>query len=74
MKLGKRHDASSKWPRVQACISFLLSEHVKWFLVRLMGAYSFDLRKRIIDAVEPGEHTKCEITEKFNVLESFMHI
>ena len=30
-----------------------------------MGAYSLDLRKRIVDAVERGEHTKREIAEMF---------
>ena len=38
-----------------------------------MGAYSLDLRKRIINAVERGEHTKREIAEMFNVHESFIY-
>lgn len=38
-----------------------------------MAAYSSDLRKRIIDAVERGEQTKREIAELFNVHESFIY-
>ena len=51
-----------------------LNEKAKWFLIRFMGSYSLDLRKRIIDAVERGEHTKSEIAEMFNVHESFIYI
>jgi transposase len=38
-----------------------------------LGAYSLDLRKRIVDAVERGEHTKREIAEMFNVHEFFIY-
>lgn len=38
-----------------------------------MGAYSLDLRQRIIDAVERGDQAKREIAELFNVHESFIY-
>ena|SRR5215813_13227592 len=37
-----------------------------------MAAYSFDLRKRIIDAVARGDRANREIAELFNVHESFL--
>jgi putative transposase len=36
-------------------------------------AYSFDLRKRIVDAVERGDQTKREIAGLFDVNESFIY-
>jgi transposase len=36
-------------------------------------AYSFDLRKRIVDAVERGDGTKREIARLFGVNESFIY-
>jgi putative transposase len=36
-------------------------------------AYSFDLRKRIVDAVERGDQTKREIARLFGVNESFIY-
>jgi transposase len=36
-------------------------------------AYSFDLRKRIVDAVERGDQTKREIAGLFGVNESFIY-
>ena len=38
-----------------------------------MGAYSINPHKRIVNAVERGEHTKREIAEMFNVHESFIY-
>lgn len=38
-----------------------------------MAAYSLDLRKRIIDAVERGDQAKRKIAELFNVHESFIY-
>jgi transposase len=38
-----------------------------------MAAYSFDLRKRIIDAVEKGDKSKREVAEIFGVHESFIY-
>jgi transposase len=38
-----------------------------------MDDYSLDLRKRIVDAVECGEHTKRKIAEMFNVHEAFIY-
>ena len=39
----------------------------------LMAAYSLDLRKRIVDAVERGIATKREIARMFGVHETFVH-
>src|SRR5215475_4819793 len=39
----------------------------------LMAAYSLDLRKRIVDAVERGTATKREIARMFGVHETFVH-
>jgi transposase len=36
-------------------------------------AYSFDLRKRIVDSVERGDRTKREIAKLFGVHESFIY-
>ena len=36
-------------------------------------AYSFDLRKRIVDAVERGDQTKREIARLFGINESFIY-
>ena len=38
-----------------------------------MAAYSLDLRKRIVDAVERGIATKREIARMFGVHETFVH-
>lgn len=38
-----------------------------------MAAYSLDLRKRIVDAVERGLATKREIARTFGVHETFVH-
>ena len=38
-----------------------------------MLAYSLDLRKRIIDAVKRGEHTKRDIADMPNFHESFIY-
>jgi transposase len=38
-----------------------------------MAAYSLDLRKRIVDAVERGIATKREIAKMFGVHETFVH-
>ena len=38
-----------------------------------MAAYSLDLRKRIVDAVEQGDKTKREIANIFGVHESFIY-
>jgi transposase len=38
-----------------------------------MAAYSLDLRKRIVDAVERGIATKREIARIFGVHETFVH-
>jgi len=38
-----------------------------------MAAYSLDLRKRIVDAVERGIATKREIARMFDVHETFVH-
>ena len=40
---------------------------------KLMAAYSLDLRKRIVDAVERGIATKREIAKIFGVHETFVH-
>ena len=39
----------------------------------LMAAYSLDLRKRIVDAVERGNTSKREIARMFGVHETFVH-
>lgn len=38
-----------------------------------MAAYSLDLRKRIVDAVERGDTSKREIARMFGVHETFVH-
>jgi transposase len=38
-----------------------------------MAAYSIDLRKRIVDAVERGDKSKREIAKLFGVNESFVY-
>jgi transposase len=38
-----------------------------------MAAYSLDLRKRIVDAVERGDASKREIARMFGVHETFVH-
>jgi transposase len=38
-----------------------------------MAAYSIDLRKRIVDAVEQGDKSKREIAKLFGVNESFVY-
>jgi transposase len=38
-----------------------------------MAAYSLDLRKRIVDAVERGNASKREIARMFDVHETFVH-
>lgn len=38
-----------------------------------MATYSLDLRKRIVDAIERGVGTRCEVAELFGVHESFVY-
>lgn len=38
-----------------------------------MGAHSLDLRKRIVDAVEKGDHTIRKVADLFGVHESFIY-
>jgi transposase len=39
-----------------------------------MAAYSLDLRKRIVDAIERGIGTRSEVAELFGVHETFVYI
>ena len=41
-------------------------------LNHFMNAYSLDIRRRIIDTVKRGEHTKHDIADMFNVHRSFI--